>query len=75
MRHCVSAYSAKCIAGYASIWTLRRSLSGKVERLLTIELNRQNRAVQIRGFANRLASSDEEKVLARWATARGITLP
>jgi hypothetical protein len=75
MRHCVSSYAAKCLAGYASIWTLRRSMSGKVDRLLTIELDRQNRAIQIRGFANRPASPDEERVLARWAKARGIVLP
>jgi hypothetical protein len=74
MRHCVSAYGAKCIAGHASIWTLRRSVSGKSERLLTIELDRQNRAVQVRGFANRVAFPDEERVLARWAKARGIAL-
>jgi hypothetical protein len=75
MRHCVSAYATKCIAGYASIWTLRRSVSGKSERLLTIELDRQNRAVQVRGFANRLAFAGEARVLARWAKARGIALP
>ena len=75
MRHCVSAYASKCIAGHASIWTLRRSIFGKSERLLTIEVDRQNRAVQVRGFANRLALPDEERVLARWAKARGIALP
>jgi hypothetical protein len=75
MRHCVSSYAAKCIAGYASIWTLRHSAAGKVDRLLTIELDRQNRAVQVRGFANRLAAPDEQRVLERWAKARGIALP
>lgn len=74
MRHCVSTYASKCVAGYASIWTLRRSASGRTDRLLTIELDRQNRAVQVRGFANRLALPDEERVLARWAKARGIGL-
>lgn len=75
MQHCVSTYAAKCIAGYASIWSLRRRLNGKVDRLLTIELDRQHRAVQVRGFANRLARPDEERILARWAKARGIILP
>jgi hypothetical protein len=75
MRHCVSSYAAKCLAGHASIWTLRRAAAGKIDRLLTIELDRQNRAVQVRGFANRVASPDEERVLARWAKARGIILP
>jgi hypothetical protein len=75
MRHCVASYAAKCIAGQASIWSLRRRAAGDTERLLTIELDRQNRAVQVRGFANRLARPEERKLLERWATARGIALP
>ncbi|RWE65748.1 PcfJ domain-containing protein [Mesorhizobium sp.] len=73
MHHCVSMYAAKCIAGNASIWVLRRTALGKVERLLTIELDPQNRAVQVRGFGNRLASPEERKV-ERWAKARGVVL-
>jgi hypothetical protein len=75
MRHCVSTYASKCIAGHASIWSLRRRAAGQTQRLLTIELDRQNRAVQIRGFANRLANAGERNVLERWAKARGIHLP
>lgn len=74
MHHCVSTYAAKCFAGNASIWSLRRRQPGKVDRLLTIELDRQHRAVQVRGFANRLAHPDERKVLERWAKARGVDL-
>ena len=75
MQHCVWTYAGKCIAGHASIWSLRRRLNGSVDRLLTIELDRQHRAVQVRGFANRLSRPDEERILARWAKARGIILP
>jgi PcfJ-like protein len=75
MRHCVAAYAATCIAGYASIWSLRRRAAGEAQRLLTIEVDRQRRAVQVRGFANRLAHAEERKILERWATARGIWLP
>jgi hypothetical protein len=74
MHHCVAAYASKCIAGYASIWSLRRRTPGNSDRLLTIELDRQYRAVQVRGFANRLAKPDEVKILERWAKARGVTL-
>ena len=74
MRHCVSTYAAKCIAGQASIWSLRRCAGNRVDRLLTIEVDRQDRAVQVRGFANRLASVDERQVLGRWAKARGVEL-
>ena len=75
MRHCVSSYADKCIAGNASIWALRRCTKDQVDRLLTIEVDRQNCAVQVRGLANRLAHPHERQVLERWANARGIALP
>jgi hypothetical protein len=74
MRHCVSTYAAKCIAGHASIWSLRRCTKDRIDRLLTIEVDQQCRAVQVRGLANRLARADERNVLERWAKARGIAL-
>lgn len=74
MRHCVSTYAAKCIAGQSSIWSLRRRAAGDTLRLLTIELDRQHRAVQIRGFANRAPRPEERQLLERWAVARGIHL-
>ena len=74
MRHCVSAYASKCVAGQASIWSLRLASPRHIDRLLTIELDRQNRAVQVRGFANRLPRPDEVQVLGRWAKARGIEI-
>jgi hypothetical protein len=75
MRHCVASYAAKCIAGNASIWSLRRRAAGNTERLLTIELDRQRRAIQVRGFANRMPRTEERKLLERWAKARGVDLP
>ncbi|MDA9403924.1 PcfJ domain-containing protein [Bradyrhizobium sp. CCBAU 45389] len=74
MRHCVATYATKCIAGQASIWSLRRRASGSVQRLLTIELDPRSRAVQVRGFANRPPLAEESKILERWAQARGIML-
>jgi hypothetical protein len=41
---------------------------------LTIELDRQCRAIQVRGFANRTPRAEERKILERWAKARGIVL-
>lgn len=74
MHHCVWTYAGKCISGNASIWSLRRKAGKDDSRLLTVELDRDDRAVQIRGFGNRLASADETKVLDRWAQARGVSL-
>jgi hypothetical protein len=75
MRHCVASYASKCIAGRASIWSLRHRGPGGAERLLTIELDARHKVVQIRGFANRLPLAQELKVLERWAKAREIGLP
>lgn len=74
MHHCVASYASKCIAGYASIWSLRRRVGGSTERLLTIELDCQHRAIQVRGFANRVAEAEERKLLERWAKARNVGL-
>ncbi|MBL8325088.1 MAG: PcfJ domain-containing protein [Rubrivivax sp.] len=74
MRHCVWSYAGKCIAGHASIWSLRRCTKERIDRLLTIEVDAQGQAVQVRGLANRLAHADERNVLERWAKARGIAL-
>jgi PcfJ-like protein len=75
MQHCVASYAAKCMAGNASIWSLRHRHAGNTQRLLTLEVDRQRQVVQIRGFANRLARSDERKILERWAKARSLRLP
>jgi hypothetical protein len=74
MRHCVSTYAGKCIAGRASIWSLRRCTKDSIDRLLTIEVDAQGRAIQVRGFANRPAHANERRLLERWAKARGITV-
>jgi len=74
MRHCIASYAAKCISGHASIWSLRCRGAGNIERLLTIELDRRHRAIQVRGFANRPARAEERKLLERWAKLRGIDL-
>jgi len=75
MHHCVASYAARCIAGQATIWSLRRRAEGNTERLLTIELDRHHRAIQVRGFANRMPRAEERRLLERWAKARGIDLP
>src|SRR5262249_27325408 len=65
MHHCVASYAAKCIVGDASLWSLRRRAAGTTQRLLTMELDRRYRAIQVRGFANRTASTEERKLLER----------
>jgi len=79
MRHCVYSYANACEDGRLSIWTLRKSYWEKDEyiekRLLTIELNNQNKiVVQVRGFCNRLANLEEVGVLQKWAAEYGLSL-
>lgn len=74
MRHCVWTYADKCISGRASIWSLRRHADGRIDRLLTIEMDSRCQVIQVRGLANRLAKPEERKVLERWAKARGVVL-
>ena len=74
MPHCVSTYAARCISGGASIWSLRRCTRDRIDRLLTIEVDPQGCAVQVRGLANRLALPEERSILERWAKSRGIAL-
>lgn len=72
MHHCVWSYAQACITGNASIWSLRLKSDKSLSRLLTIELDRQHRMVQVRGFGNRVARASENNVLDRWAKSAGI---
>jgi PcfJ-like protein len=73
-RHCVSTYERGCREGRCSIWSLRRRVDGRVERVLTLELTARREVAQVRGRANRLATRAERDVLSVWAAERGVTL-
>lgn len=73
MRHCVSSYAGACLNGCASIWSLKRRVRDRFERLLTLELNATHQLVQVRGFANRLPNAQELMVLDRWMKDRHIS--
>jgi hypothetical protein len=77
MGHCVATYWRLCESGQASIWSLSvEDASGRVERLLTVEVwNGDRRIVQARGKMNRLPSVDELDLLARWQDSGGPTVP
>lgn len=74
MGHCVATYAAGCLRGATSVWSLRRRAGNAEKRLLTVEVDRRYRVVQVRGRANRLATPAEWAVLRRWADERGLTL-
>jgi hypothetical protein len=68
-RHCVLSYSNSIEQGYCSIWSMK--LNG--ERAITIEV-RSRSIVQARGHCNRKVSSEEFKILQRWATENGFEI-
>jgi hypothetical protein len=73
-RHCVATYERGCREGRCSIWSLRRRVDGRMERVLTLELTASREVTQIRGRANRLATRAEREVLRVWAAERGVYL-
>jgi hypothetical protein len=66
-KHCVLSYSGSIEQGYCSIWSMK--LNG--ERAITIEVRSKN-IVQARGSCNRQASTEEFRILQRWANENGI---
>ncbi len=74
MAHCVASYQDECVSGRSSIWSLSCEFpSGKIEKRLTIELDRYGAIVQCRGFANRLPGADEIEVMRRWAADQRLS--
>ena len=69
MRHCIATYWQLCSAGQTSVWSLTvEDASGRVERLLTLEVrNGQRRVVQARGASNRMPTAAELAILDRWS--------
>lgn len=79
-RHCVYGYTLACSRGMSKIVSLRWVVpSGEGEywsqelNRLTLEINPQRRAiVQIRGHMNRLAETNEMKIVRLWAGDHGL---
>lgn len=69
LRHCVASYANQCALGHCSIWSLRivgPESEGAVQRLVTIELSRNGQIKQVRGFANRMPTIQEQEWVAAW---------
>ena len=73
MHHCVTTYKGACMDGVCSIWSLTSEFPiGRVNRGVTIELRKDGRIVQCRGFANRLPYANEVTMVKRWAREHGL---
>jgi hypothetical protein len=74
MHHCVATYKFACMQGHISIWSLASEYPiGRHNRGVTIEVTKDGRIVQCRGFANRLPYGNEVTMAKRWANEHGLT--
>lgn len=74
MHHCVAGYKTSCMQGYVSIWSLTSEFPiGRLNRGVTMEVTKDGRIVQCRGFANRLPYANEVTMGKRWAREHGLT--
>jgi hypothetical protein len=76
MHHCVGSYKSECMRGDVSIWSITCEFPiGRVNRGVTVEVTREGRIVQCRGFANRLPHANEAMTVRRWAREHALAWP
>ena len=74
LNHCVASYAGSCFQGRTSIWALEQCRNGVTKKLLTVEVRLPARVIcQVRGKSNRLATSEEMRVLSRWASEANLS--
>lgn len=72
MRHCVATYAQKCIHHMTSIWSLREVKRDKFKRLVTIEVNKKLKIVQVRRKSNAIAKKNHRAIIQKWAIKEGL---
>jgi hypothetical protein len=74
MHHCVASYKVACMNGSVSIWSITCEFPiGRLNRGVTLEVTRDGRIVQCRGFANRVPHRNEAATAKRWAQDHALT--
>ncbi len=73
MSHCVGSYGSRCAKGSCAIWSLREQTPEGIQRLLTIEM-REGKLVQIRGYRNRVATTEEKEILTLWSNKMNLVV-
>lgn len=73
MKHCVGSYDKQCYKGMSRIFTLKYKgySSFNVKHLVTIQIYKDV-ITQVRGTANKMASSKERNIISTWASRNGI---
>jgi hypothetical protein len=67
-------YKSACMRGDVSIWSMTCEFPiGRMNRGVTMEVTRNGRIVQCRGFANRPPQANEAMTAKRWAREHALT--
>lgn len=75
MQHCVASYARSCHKGTCSIWTMDAETEEGLEKLLTLEVNNEEKLIrQVRGKRNRRPTEKEKEVVRRWAARESLEL-
>ena len=75
MQHCVASYVGRCLKGASTIWSLGLEGDEGRERLVTIEVNPQNREVlQAKARCNEAPDEAARIILSEWAAREGLKL-
>jgi hypothetical protein len=75
LSHCVGSYVRRCGAGDSFIFSYRSKdySDHNVRSILTIEVSRGKRIVQVRGKKNRMPTTSEKNIIQRWASKENIS--
>jgi len=74
MKHCVASYSGSCSAGRCSIWSLRMYTKEGGFRCVTIEMDKANQIIQVRGPRERYATPQEGRIIQLWAAKNNLSV-
>ena len=73
MRHCVASYIQSASAGRRAIFSMSVEKNNwRRDRALTIELDPSFTVVQVKGYANRSPTMEEQAILTRWIADNGF---
>ena len=74
MKHCVASYALRVSKRQTTIWSLKVHDRNSHTRLLTIEVNPNNKkVVQAKGLHNRAPLEPERQIIERWMARENLS--
>lgn len=74
LHHCVSTYAKACKKGKCAIWSLEETDEKGTTKMVTIELNKKQKIVQLKAKYNARPSSKNLSIIQKWAKREGIKI-